>query len=282
MDTSTSKALIMVAGFLLAIIVIGFVAFSFRKMGGWATTEDDEILIEQKEKFNKEYEVFDKNLMYGVDVISCLNKVKTNNDKIEGKYAERTDEAYQISVHLELAQSKPLEESITIYHMNTATGAYSANKNEFAYENKEGPTKDGTETGTKMLLGELDSKNRFKFLQKIDKSEGNYSAISKFNAASPFKTTNTECNIKSTKFDLTYDNKGENETDLRNLLSATKFMSEIIKNYDSKTNSKEKGWTKAEFRSALYDLKTRKFKCEEIGYNVNTGLVNSISFRELR
>ena len=67
MDTSLSKALIIVAGVLLAMLVVAFITFSFQRMGTWATANDQELLAEQKEKFNKEYEAYDKNLMYGVD-----------------------------------------------------------------------------------------------------------------------------------------------------------------------------------------------------------------------
>ena len=83
MDESVSKALIMVASVLHAMIVVGFITFSFGQMGIWATVQDDEVLTQQTTDFNREYEAYDKNLMYGVDVISCLNKALSNNDKIE-------------------------------------------------------------------------------------------------------------------------------------------------------------------------------------------------------
>lgn len=41
-------------------------------------------------------------------------------------------------------------------------------------------------------------------------------------------------------------------------------------------------WSSAEWRTALYDLKTRKFKCTKMDYSLITGRINSICFEEIR
>ena len=61
-----------------------FVAF-ISKVSIWPEAQDELKVTEQTAAFNKEYEVYQKSAMYGVNVISCLNKAKSNNEKyIEG------------------------------------------------------------------------------------------------------------------------------------------------------------------------------------------------------
>ena len=260
MDTSLSKALIMVAGVLLAMIVIAFVAHSFMQIGGWATTQDDEVLIAQKEKFNKEYEVYDKNLMYGVDLISCLNKALSNNEKITNRSVvngDTYDETYEIKVKVTLKNSD-LTESMTVYHM--------VNNKETKYNDGDGPT--GVEI--------KDAKFSF--------SNSNYqNEISNLKANDDLLTRSSlECkkinNI--TEFNLTKDGNAAGEEQVRALLAVSNAISETVKNKDKTSSSKEDSWTKAEFRSALYDLKTRKFRCTSLTYS-ESGRVNYIEFTEI-
>ena len=121
MDTSLSKALIIVAGVLLAMIVIAFMTYTFRQIGSWSSTSQDEVLVEQMQKFNKEYEAYDKDLMYGVDVISCLNKAKSNNDKINNKFGESIDASYEVKVTVYLLGENnkvELSESLEVSHLS--------------------------------------------------------------------------------------------------------------------------------------------------------------------
>lgn len=276
MDNSISKALIMVASVLLAMLVIAFIVHSFMQVGNWATTQDDELLTEQKDKFNKEYEVYDKKLMYGVDVISCLNKALSNNLKVEENRlvnGEKYDESYEVKVKVTLTQKqsgssqiRPLEESITVSYRGQ-------DQKEYAYGDDEGPEK--ANSTQKYKLNEMTSK--FKFLSKdytkISNFEGNTRLVSK-------SMTSKLNNI--TEFNITAKKNGTNETETRALLSVADMVSEVIKNTDSKTSGQGKGvgWTKAEFRSALYDLKTRKFKCTNLTYS-DSGRVNYIEFEEI-
>ena len=113
MDNSLSKALIIAAGVLLAMVVVAFMMYSFREISSWSTTQNEEQTTEQIEKFNKEYEAFDKDLMYGVDVISCLNKAKSNNDKVE---AEGYSSSYLVKVNVTF--KKKLSETIRVYYVS--------------------------------------------------------------------------------------------------------------------------------------------------------------------
>lgn len=269
MDTSLSKALIMVAGVLLAMIVIAFVARSFMRVGNWAKTQDDEVLIEQREKFNKEYEVYDKDLMYGVDVISCLNKALTNNEQTQDNRlinGNLQDTTYEVKVKVILTKKdnygnvKPLEESLIVTYRN-------GKGQELDYTQNNGPA------GIKLR----NMNRKFNFLEK------KYKEISKFNENSDLKTKTEVCDkLKNvTEFNITAAGNETNEEVTRELISLADTIAEIIKNTDATTKNKGEGegWSRAEFRSALYDLKTRKFKCTSLTYS-NLGRVNYIEFQE--
>lgn len=275
MDNSLSKALIMVGSVLLAMIVMAFAAHAFMKIGGWATTQDDEVLITQKEEFNREYEVYDKNLMYGVDVISCLNKALSSNEKIRKPTVvngNMYDQTYEVKVKVILTKKKPapstekqpLEESITV--------SYRDGTGEHEYVTGEGP-KVGT---SEIKLSQM--KKKFQFLDK------SYKDISKFEGSTKLVTKTEICEGLENvfEFNITKDESGVNESETRNLLTLADTVSETIKNTDSQTNAKGEGegWTKAEFKSALYDLKTRRFRCTSLTYS-DIGRVNYIEFKEI-
>ena len=263
MDTSLSKALIMVAGVLVAMIVAAFMAYSFRKIGEWASAENDAILVEQVDKFNKEFEAYDKDLMYGVDVISCLNKAKSNNDALLGKYAEKVDDSYAVTVTVNLKSSSlgkaELEESLTVYYQNDSS-------KQSAYTNNDGPKK-GSKT-----LKELD----FKFLNT---SYSNLSGTIFNDKNMSIKTING--NTIEVVNPLVLDVNANDNSDVIKLLKAADAVSQTVKNSDYKSRNDKEGWTEVEFRSALYDMKTRKFTCESLTYNAATGRIDTISFKEI-
>lgn len=253
MDNSLSKALIMVGSVLLAMIVMAFATRAFMKIGGWATTQDDEVLIAQKEEFNREYEVYDKNLMYGVDVISCLNKALSNNEKIRNRTVvngNMYDETYEVKIKVTL--DKRLEESITVYYMKDAK--------ESAYTTNNGPSS--------VKLEDV----KFDFLTK------SYNNITNFKTSQSLETINQNCKTEEIEFLLS---KNSTEADeIIQLLSVSNTISEMVKNKDKTSSSKENSWTKAEFKSALYDLKTRRFRCTSLTYS-DIGRVNYIEFKEI-
>ena len=71
---SANKAIMMAGGMLFAIMIMSLVAFVFSKLTTLPTEEDSKLLIQQAAAFNNEYTAYDKRIMYGVDLISVLNK----------------------------------------------------------------------------------------------------------------------------------------------------------------------------------------------------------------
>lgn len=69
---------------------------------------------------------------------------------------------------------------------------------------------------------------------------------------------------------------------LKQLLTYSTEMSQTIKNRNDNTFSPD-GWTQATWKPAIYDLKTRKFKCigDETVYSEKTGRIIKMVFEEI-
>lgn len=254
---SLSKALIMVAGVLLAMIVIAFFTYSLNNMSGWASSKQDELQIEQIQKFNKEFEAYDKKLMYGVDVISCLNKAISINDKVEdGSY----DKLFEVKISLKLKDTTSLEDSITVYHMTSKSGKLREDK----YADGNGPAGSNRVELKKLNITVL----------KKDVSE--YVDFPTYLATKTLKYKNN-----SNSFELTAQQNGFNESLLRNLMANSTKLEETITNSNQSNSSQENSWTKVEVKSALYIIKTKRFNCNKIEYNSTTGRVNYMEFNEI-
>ena len=84
MEANIAKLVHIVGGILIGVVLLSLISYFFSSIGLLPSQEDETESREQLAKFNLEYEIYDKKGMYGVDVISCLNKAQSNNEK----YAE--------------------------------------------------------------------------------------------------------------------------------------------------------------------------------------------------
>lgn len=89
---NASKALIIAGGILLTMLILALVMYVVSSMGDMADSQDRKTLVNQIEEFNKSYEAYNKNRMYGTDVITVSNKAKDNNKR----YAD--DSNYHVEV----------------------------------------------------------------------------------------------------------------------------------------------------------------------------------------
>ena len=97
---NASKALLIAGGVLIAIIIITMFIMMFNRLSSIQKEQEEQTKIEQLAAFNAEYEAFNKKVMYGVDVITLINKVADNNKK----YSNNMD--YKITVLLNGAEIK--------------------------------------------------------------------------------------------------------------------------------------------------------------------------------
>lgn len=288
---NASKALEMAAGVLLGVLIMSLVAYFFTSISSWPEQQDDQKKSEQTAKFNLEYEVYDKKGMYGADVISCLTKAENNNEKYYegGSFlsGQKYGETYWINVYVNLKTD--LEEQLIVYHMQS--GEDSIYKQVLQYGDA---CKDYT-------LGEIG----FKF----DVSDQHAKTYTYFNANTELESRTEKISADSYPPDrnssdfidkdaelITDEGRTYNawlyrkvgdtvdtntETPLQILLdTCSSNIKQIVTNKDDTKESLE-AWSSAEWRTALYDFKTRKFRCDNIKYSDVTGRVNEIYFSEI-
>ena len=80
---NASKALLMAAGILLAMLIISMYMLLSDNISNIGKSEEDKKASEQLAKFNKEYEAYNKKVLYGTEVISVMNKAIDNNRRAE-------------------------------------------------------------------------------------------------------------------------------------------------------------------------------------------------------
>lgn len=75
-----SKALLIAAGVLFAILTISFIGVLSNNITTMENSRDEAEEAKQLAKFNAQYEVFRKDKLYGTEVITAVNKVIENNN----------------------------------------------------------------------------------------------------------------------------------------------------------------------------------------------------------
>lgn len=79
---NASKALLMAAGILMAMIIIGLLLFMFNQLGTFQKSDDSNTKNSQVAKFNMQFEVYlDDKGIKGSDIISLINKILDYNQK---------------------------------------------------------------------------------------------------------------------------------------------------------------------------------------------------------
>ena len=81
---NASKALLIAGGVLIALIIITMFLLMSNRLSNIQKEQQEMEKTKQLAAFNAEYEAFDRKVMYGVDVITLINKVAENNKKYAG------------------------------------------------------------------------------------------------------------------------------------------------------------------------------------------------------
>lgn len=100
---NAAKTLTIAGGVLIAIIVVVTLWYSFQQWGIFPQAKEDSTKISQEVAFNKEFESYNKQNLYGTDVITVINKAIANNERY-GIEAE-TEDPYYMDVKITLANN---------------------------------------------------------------------------------------------------------------------------------------------------------------------------------
>lgn len=283
------KALEMAAGVLLGVILMALVAYFFTTISSWPQNEEDITSSEQLSKFNLEYEVYNKSKMYGVDVISCLNKVISNNEKYAeggaflGGNASLSDykqrENYWINIKIKLKTGTKLTENLQLYYCDED------NKEKERLSGEDGKTVNVSDSGLSKLKNAIEKVGNYtKFTTTTDIKESIYNQeVEIINSGSPYISDGYICLIYH-KADGNISDMNQSITDLlKKIQSVTSDASSgnLTFSIINSTGKDYRKWTTIVWQTALYDLKNRKFSCTSFTYNITTGRVNEIVFEEI-
>ncbi len=290
-----NKAFIMAAGMLFALMILSLVAFVFGRLTSLPVEEDVNLEASQIAAFNNEYTAYDKKIMYGVDIISVLNKAKSNNDKYVqelfvagGGY--NTD--FVIDIQVTLKHSN-LEESMVVsfiqqtnrgvsevdytgaINMNSQLGPYKDESHQYYYKLSEiSQLKAPSENYQDMIYPSGTKWNNLEFKTQTistNVAPGTYHIIGA-DGEDPDPNDSVTTKNRQLKEDNT----------LKQLLSQSTVMSQTIKNRSDDTFYPF-GWSQAVWKPATYDLKTRKFRCvsDETIISEKTGRIVKMVFEEI-
>ncbi|MCI9245814.1 MAG: hypothetical protein HFJ30_01500 [Clostridia bacterium] len=78
---NASKAIIIAGGILIGVIILSVLVLVFRPIGDVYTEEGMSLSIEQLEKYNRQFNTFDRSL-YGSELISLKNLLEDYNNRI--------------------------------------------------------------------------------------------------------------------------------------------------------------------------------------------------------
>ncbi len=274
---NAAKALEIAAGLLLAIIIISLIVYFFSTISEWPQQEDSMQSAEQLAQFNLEYEVYEKTAMYGVDVISCLNKAKSNNEKyVEGSAGFLTGNKYgnDFTINVYVKINEPLQERMEIYYfdevLNKETQRMSDTTTEFT-------SLSGVKTLSMLKIEELNTNKYYTdFIPDTDKL---FSQTKILDNATKYMVP-TGGSHKLIMEDGTEKNYYSIvDSQLKKLLEiSSKDLKITKKNNDPNTY---RYWSTVIWETALYNFKTKRFTCDSINYNQKTGRVCELYFSEL-
>lgn len=78
---NASKALLMAAGVLISLMVIGALMFMYNNLSLIPKAQQESKAMDQLRAFNSQYEQYNGKTVYGVDVLSVANKIQDFNQK---------------------------------------------------------------------------------------------------------------------------------------------------------------------------------------------------------
>lgn len=78
---NASKAIIMAGGILIGVIILAVLVMVFRPMGDVYTEQNESLTIEQLEKYNRQFNTFDRSL-YGSEILSLKNLLEDYNNRV--------------------------------------------------------------------------------------------------------------------------------------------------------------------------------------------------------
>lgn len=307
MEDNIAKLVQIVGGVLIGVILLALVSNFFSSISSWPEEEDSLEAASQLAAFNLEYEVYDKKGMYGVDVISCLNKAKSNNEKYAEGGAFLADNMYgkdfYVDVYIKLTNTKKkyLQESLEIYYMDKGQQRQFFSRKDPETNNDitkviipnppgSGRTLKMGDSDVGFFQGnELPSKFYTTFNKNTELESLEVDIDTEINGIKPIQVDGGEFPKSDSDYKDYNGNKLVKYYSLRDDKNLAKLLELSTKSENgnltrtvyNRTGANLDIWSMVVWKTALYDLKSRKFKCDMIHYSEKTGRVDAIAFSEI-
>lgn len=282
-----SKALIIAGSVLISILIISLLMYFARSISVLEKGKRNVQITEEVAEFNAGFEIYEKSLMYGTDVLSCLNKAQNNNQKyVNNSHFSRdnldytTREEYLINVEVRI--KKAIVETVNVYTLDDR-GKKVINVSDTYNSVKP--------FGTNDPHFKLPTVTWYYFNNngKVTKKTGNYADVLwegyPQNRTFSLKTNelNTVIKANMNASDEPYRLYSTGTDDgkigkLAALLSTATETEQTIINPDSSLYGE---WHSVVWKTAAHDFKTRKFKCTGVEYSEQSTRICLLKFEEI-
>ena len=244
MDTNMAQALKLAGGILVALVLISGLTIMFGKLSPSQNTLEDIKAFEQTIAFNKEFEVYDKDIMYGLDVISAINKAASYNKTYIDEYGYTEDLERNYLVNIILEDDIDLEQSIELYRIDSRTA-------------REIPIDCANITDHDDIEAICD---------KLEIEEGDFRDLSNDTLSSGDlidEARRDELYVRQEIYDLIIEPSSEQ-------LKKTAI-----------NNENPEVWSKAILETYVYNFKSKKFRCVGVRYSEITQRITELTFAEI-
>lgn len=272
MDTNMAQALKLAGGLLIALVLISAVVYMFRALAPTQIALDDVKEFEQTAEFNKEFEVYNKDIMYGLDVISVINKAASYNKTYIDAYGYTPDlkDNYLVDVVLRGnggSANISLQQTLNVTSLQpNPTGKLVENVTNFSALNSDSKDEIINKLSNKVYIE--DTRNLINNL--------------KSNSTFSDELINNNTSLITNTGDYIND-------DIYNLIIApsTKELKATVQNTDTNgTTAVELAtganqWYRATFEIYAYSFKSKRFRCTGTTYSDITGRITSLTFEEI-
>lgn len=247
-----SQALKMAGGVLIAIVIIATLAYFFRELSPFQQQIEDIEALEQTAEFNKEYEVYNKSLMLGVDLISVINKAYSNNRAYIEAYGYSEDIRNNYLIDIQLDGGITLKQTLDLRLVTWEDGK--VKEKSINVENLETISKNELKDliDEEELLDEWDSNILVNEICLIDEDRD------------AIDTPKEQLYVNS---------------DIYNVIISNTELKKIFTNTNEETKD---DWTKAVFETYAYNLKTKKFRCIGVENSEQTGRITKMIFEKIQ
>lgn len=113
---NASKALIMAGSMLLAMLIVSLLIMGWNRISDYNKKEEESETLEQIAEFNKEFESYNKKIVYGYEIVSLNNLINDTNTR----YSEE-DGYEKIVGYIELINDTTLTNQLSNGEKNTWT-----------------------------------------------------------------------------------------------------------------------------------------------------------------